>query len=104
MVSPNPSYQSPLGILGFLVFALFAYGGLEVVGGLVDSTKNPETTFPKGIKIAAIVIAIGYSLAILFVGFFINWNEVLNGEEVNMANVSYTFIYEFAVDRHIYPD
>ena len=39
--SPNPFYQTPLGILGFLVFALFAYGGLEAVGGLVDSTENP---------------------------------------------------------------
>lgn len=90
--SPNPFYQTPLGILGFLVFALFAYGGLEVVGGLVDSTENPEKTFPKGIKIASIVIGIGYSLAILFEGFFINWNNVLKGEEVNMANVSYIVI------------
>ena len=98
MISPNSSYQSPLGILGFLVFALFAYGGLEVVGGLVDSTKNPETTFPKGIKIAAIVIAIGYSLAILFEGFFINWNQVLNGEEVNMANVSYIVIKNLGIE------
>ncbi len=96
--SPNPFYQTPLGILGFLVFALFAYGGLEVVGGLVDSTENPEKTFPKGVKIASIVIGIGYSLAILFEGFFINWNSVLKGEEVNMANVSYIIIKNLGIE------
>ena len=96
--SPNPFYQTPLGILGFLVFALFAYGGLEVVGGLVDSTENPEKTFPKGVKIASIVIGIGYSLAILFEGFFINWNNVLKGEEVNMANVSYIVIKNLGIE------
>lgn len=98
IASPNPFYQTPLGILGFLVFALFAYGGLEVVGGLVDSTENPKVTFPRGIKIAAIVIAIGYSLAILFVGFFINWNDILTGEEVNMANVSYIVIKNLGIE------
>ncbi|WP_411170400.1 glutamate/gamma-aminobutyrate family transporter YjeM [Clostridium sp. MB05] len=96
--SPNPAYQSPLGILGFLVFALFAYGGLEVVGGLVDSTENPKITFPRGIKIAAIFIAIGYSLAILFEGFFINWNNVLSGKDVNMANVSYIVIKNLGIE------
>ena len=96
--SPNPFYQTPLGILGFLVFALFAYGGLEAVGGLVDSTENPEKTFPKGVKIAAIVIGIGYSLAILFEGFFINWNSVLKGGDVNMANVSYIVIKNLGIE------
>ena len=71
--SPNPSYQSPIGLLGFMVFAVFAYGGLESIGGLVDQTENPEKTFPRGIKIGAIIIAVGYSLGILCVGFFTNW-------------------------------
>lgn len=90
--SPNAAYQSPLGMLGFVVFAIFAYGGLEAVGGLVDQTKNPSVTFPKAIKIAAIVIAVGYSLAILFVGFFTNWSEVLTNPNVNMANVAYVIL------------
>ncbi|MDO5039477.1 glutamate/gamma-aminobutyrate family transporter YjeM [Clostridium sp.] len=87
--SPNPSYQSPIGILGFLVFAIFAYGGIEVIGGLVDQTKDAEKTFPKGIKISAIVIATAYSIEILCVGFFTNWNVALNDKTVNMANVAY---------------
>lgn len=87
--SPNPTYQSPIGVLGFMVFAIFAYGGLEAIGGLVDQTENPEKTFPKGIKIAAVIIAIGYSLGILCVGFFTNWSTTLNSSTVNMANAGY---------------
>ncbi|MGL5648353.1 MAG: glutamate/gamma-aminobutyrate family transporter YjeM [Clostridium sp.] len=87
--SPNPSYQSPIGLLGFMVFAVFAYGGLESIGGLVDQTENPEKTFPRGIKIGAIIIAIGYSLGILCVGFFTNWSGVLSRSTVNMANAGY---------------
>ncbi len=34
--SPNPAYQSPISVLAFIVFAIFGYGGIEVVGGLVD--------------------------------------------------------------------
>ncbi|MEG1002703.1 glutamate/gamma-aminobutyrate family transporter YjeM [Clostridium sp.] len=89
VTSPNPSYQSPLGILGFLVFAIFAYGGIEVIGGLVDQTKDAAKTFPKGIKISAIVIASAYSIEILCVGLFTNWNVTLNDKTVNMANVAY---------------
>ena len=40
-VSPNANYQSMLAMLSFLTFAIFAFGGTEVVGGLVDQTENP---------------------------------------------------------------
>jgi amino acid transporter len=88
-VSPNPTYQNPLGVLSFLVFALFAYGGIEVVSGLVDEVKNPEKNFPKGIILAATVIVIGYSLGILLCGMFTNWSQVLSSSKVHMGNVSY---------------
>lgn len=90
--SPNPAYGSILAVLGFLVFAIFAYGGLEAVGGLVDQTENANVTFPRGIKTSAIVIGVGYSLAILTVGLFTNWNAVLSSPDVTMANVSYVVI------------
>ncbi|RKD27547.1 amino acid/polyamine/organocation transporter, APC superfamily [Caminicella sporogenes DSM 14501] len=87
--SPNPDFQNIIAILGFLVFAIFAYGGTEVTGGLVDQTENPEKTFPKGITIAAIVISVGYAIGIFFIGIFTNFSEVLNSESVNMGNVAY---------------
>lgn len=87
--SPNPAYQTGFGVLSFLVFAIFAYGGIEVVGGLVDQTENAEVTFPKGVTFAAIVIAIGYSIGIFLCGIFTNWSQVLAGKEVHMGNVAY---------------
>ncbi len=90
--SPNPAYQTPLSILSFLTFAIFAFGGLEVLGGLVDQTENAEKTFPKGLTISAIVIAVGYALGIFACGMFTNWNDVLSVESVNMANVAYVLM------------
>ncbi|EHJ00072.1 amino acid permease-associated region [Clostridium sp. DL-VIII] len=87
--SPNPSYQTTFSLLSFLVFALFAYGGIEAVGGLVDQTENAEKTFPKGVLIAALVIAVGYSLGIFLTGIFVNWSHSLSGKDVNMANITY---------------
>ena len=87
--SPNPGYQSAISIFAFLVFAIFAYGGIEVVGGLVDETENAEKTFPKGIIFASIVIAVGYSIGIFFVGIFTNWGEVLSVQGIHMGNVGY---------------
>lgn len=87
--SPNPSHQTTFSLLSFLVFALFAYGGIEAVGGLVDQTENAERTFPKGVLIAALVIAVGYSLGIFLTGIFVNWSHSLSGKDVNMANITY---------------
>ncbi|KLU64193.1 inner membrane transporter YjeM [Desulfosporosinus acididurans] len=87
--SPNHSYGTPIAMLSFIVFALFAYGGIEAVGGLVDRTEKAEVVFPKAVTISAIIIAIAYSLGIFLIGIFINWNHVLASNNVNMANVAY---------------
>ncbi|MCI1945204.1 glutamate/gamma-aminobutyrate family transporter YjeM [Clostridium luticellarii] len=87
--SPNPGYQSSIGMLSFLVFAIFAYGGIEVTGGLVDQTERAEVTFPKGVTIAALIITVGYSLGIFLCGIFTNWNDVLSTKGVHMANAAY---------------
>ena len=87
--SPNPTYGTPIAILSFLTFAIFAFGGLEVLGGLVDQTENAEKTFPKGLAISAIVISLGYALGIFACGMFTNWSEILSGNNVNLANATY---------------
>jgi amino acid transporter len=88
--TPNPLYAGDIiASLAFVVYALFAYGGLEAVGGLVDVTKNPEKTFPKGILLSAAIITIGYSLGILLIGIFTNWASVMGVENVNLGNASY---------------
>lgn len=76
--SPNPSYLGIIPVLAFVVNAIFSYGGLEVVGGVVDETENPEKTFPKAIMLSAIFIIIMYSLGILLFGAVTNWNFTYN--------------------------
>lgn len=87
--SPNPAYQSTISVLSFLVFAIFAFGGIEVVGGLVDQTEKPEKNFPKGLAFSAIVIAIGYAIGLFCIGIFTNWEQTLSSDVVNKANVGY---------------
>jgi amino acid transporter len=88
--SPNPAYTgNMISSFAFVVFALFAYGGIEVVGGLVDETENAEKTFPKGVVISAVIISIGYSLGIFLVGIFTNWSSVMNDKSVHLGNAGY---------------
>ncbi|MCB2294085.1 glutamate/gamma-aminobutyrate family transporter YjeM [Clostridium algoriphilum] len=88
--SPNPAYTGNIiSAFAFIVFALFAYGGIEVVGGLVDETENAEKTFPKGVVISAVVISIGYSLGIFLTGIFTNWATVMNDKSVHLGNAGY---------------
>ena len=95
--SPNPAYTSILAIFSFLVYAIFAYGGLEAVGGLVDETQDAERNFPKGIKISAIIIGIGYSIGILMIGLFTDWELILSSPDVGMANVAYIVIKNLGI-------
>lgn len=87
--SPHPEYQTSMKVFSFMVFSIFAFGGIEVIGGLTDKTENAETTFPKGVTIAAIVIALGYAIGIFLCGVAVNWNKALGGQGVHMGNVAY---------------
>ncbi len=90
--SPNPAFGSTISILAFVVYALFAFGGTEAVGGLVDQTENPEKNFGKGLTIAAFIIAIGYAIGIFCVGVFTNWDATLSSEAVHKGNASYVIM------------
>ena len=96
-VSANPDYQSILQILSFVTFAIFAFGGLEVLGGLVDQTEDAERNFPKAIIVSALVISVGYAIGIFACGVFTNWNDVLSSQDVNLSNVAYVLMNNFGV-------
>lgn len=96
-ISPNQDYKSIIQILSFITFAIFAFGGLEVLGGLVDQTKDAERTFPKAIIIAATIISIGYAIGIFACGIFTNWNNILSGDNVNLSNVAYILMNNLGV-------
>jgi amino acid transporter len=103
--SPKESNQSTIGMLSFVVFAIFAYGGIEVVGGLVDKTEKPEKTMPKAIIISAIIMSVLYSLGIFLIGIFTNWQSILNSPKVNLGNVAYIVLqnlgYQMGVGLHL---
>lgn len=97
--SPNPKFAGNIMAgLGFIVYAIFAYGGIEAVGGLVDQTENAEKTFPKGVAISAAIISIGYSMGILLVGIFTNWTNVINQEGVHLGNAGYVVMTNLGIE------
>lgn len=95
--SPNPKFGTPVAGLGFLVYALFAFGGMEACGGLVDSVKDKKA-YIGGLAFAGAIISIGYALGVFFIGTFTNWTQVMgatdaNGEAlVNYATVTYVVV------------
>ncbi|MBP6062727.1 MAG: glutamate/gamma-aminobutyrate family transporter YjeM [Fusobacteriaceae bacterium] len=95
--SPNEKFGTPVAGLGFLVYALFAFGGMEACGGLVDTVKDKKS-YIGGLAFAGAIISVGYALGVFFVGTFTNWAEVMgakdvNGEAlVNYATVTYVVV------------
>ncbi|WP_396139209.1 glutamate/gamma-aminobutyrate family transporter YjeM [Enterococcus asini] len=92
LTSPNPTYQTPVSLLSFAVFAIFAYGGLEAIGGMVDKTRNAEKNFPRGILLSAVIISVGYALGIFLWGVSTNWEAVLSSNSTNLGNISYVMM------------
>ena len=90
--SPNPQFSSPIAVMSFVVYAIFAYAGMESMSGLVDDLDEPEKTFPKGIMFAAVFITIFYSLSIFLWGISANWNKVISGNNVTLGNITYVLM------------
>ncbi|UDM31583.1 glutamate/gamma-aminobutyrate family transporter YjeM [Lentilactobacillus laojiaonis] len=90
--SPNPLFSSPIAIMSFVVYAIFAYAGMESMGGIVDSLDKPEKTFPRGIITATLTITIFYSLCIFLWGISTNWTNILGKNNVNLGNITYVLM------------
>ncbi|UTH91113.1 glutamate/gamma-aminobutyrate family transporter YjeM [Lactobacillus acidophilus] len=95
--SPNPSFQSPIAVVSFIVYALFAYGGFETTSGVIDSVDKPEKTYPKGLIIAMIMMTALYVVNIFMCGVAVNWNMDLGVKGVDLANVEYVLINNLGV-------
>ena len=96
--SVNPDFQSPIAMISFMIYAIFAYGGLESMGGVTDSLDKPEKTFPRAIIISTIVIGIGYALNIFLWGITTNWNHVINHPDVNLGNITYVLMQNLGLE------
>ncbi len=90
--SPNHDFVSPIAVISFIVYALFAYGGLETMAGVIDSVRKPEKTFPRALIIAMIIMTLIYIFTIFLCGVSANWQQVLGRSHVNLANVEYVLI------------
>ena len=95
--APNPAFQSPVATMSFVVYAIFAYAGLESLGGIIDSIDQPEKTFPKGLLISSLLIAAAYSLMILLWGVSTNWQRDLSSDSVNLGNITYVMMQHLGV-------
>ncbi|MGX6428990.1 glutamate/gamma-aminobutyrate family transporter YjeM [Levilactobacillus yonginensis] len=92
IASPNPQFSSPMALMSFVTYAVFAYAGMESMGGITDSMEKPEKTFPKGLIISTIAITIMYSLSIFLWGISANWSDVLGKNQVNLGNITYVLM------------
>ncbi|GBG93598.1 amino acid permease [Ligilactobacillus salitolerans] len=95
--SPNPGFGSSMALISFVIYAVFAYGGMESMGGIMDDIDRPEKTFPKALVISTIFITVGYALMIFFWGISTNWKAVLSGFEVNLGNITYILMNNLGV-------
>lgn len=87
--APNPQFQSPIAIMSFIVYAMFAYGGIESSSGLIDKMKNPRKNYPKAVLIVAGVMTFLYVLGIFICGLATNWTKVMGSKNVNLYNNSF---------------
>lgn len=91
-ISPSKDFQGPIATMSFVIYAIFAYGGLETIGGVTDSVEKPEKTYPKAIMIGGAVIAVGYALGIFLWGISANWHHMIIGKNANLANITYVLM------------
>ncbi|MBU3828961.1 MAG: glutamate/gamma-aminobutyrate family transporter YjeM [Candidatus Lactobacillus pullistercoris] len=89
IISPNKSFQTPITIISFVVYAVFAYGGMETVGGVINNMKKPEKEFPKGLIIGSIFTIVSYVLMIFMTGFSVNYNQDILHGNANTGNITY---------------
>lgn len=97
-VSPNSNFDSPIEIISFLVYAIFAYAGLETTSGVIDSVDKPEKTFPKALITAMILMTFLYIFMIVMCGFSTNWTSILGKSNVNLANCEYVLINNLGIE------
>ncbi|WP_243674043.1 glutamate/gamma-aminobutyrate family transporter YjeM [Lentilactobacillus kisonensis] len=90
--SPRSSYQSLSSIVSFLIFAIYAYAGIEALGGVSDKMKNSKRNFPLAMALGAFLITMIYALFIFLWGASANWSKVFNGSGVNLGNTTYVLM------------
>ena len=87
LLSPNPGYSSIFALVSFVTYAVLSYGGMELSGGYVDKTEEPEKTLQKAVLICALLITIAYSLGVVLIGIFTNYG-IFAMQGANLGNAA----------------
>lgn len=90
--SPRVGYQSTSQMISFLIFAVYAYAGIEAIGGVSDQMKNAKKNFPLALGLGALLISSAYAVIIFLWGASANWQEVFHRSGVNLGNTTYVLM------------
>jgi amino acid transporter len=90
--SPRTGYQSPSEMLSFIIFAVYAYAGIEALGSVSDRMKNAKRNFPLAMLCGAIAITVIYGVLILLWGASSNWQQMFKGTGANLGNTTYVLM------------
>lgn len=90
--SPRAGYQSISQMISFLIFAVYAYAGIEAIGGVSDQMKNAKKNFPLALGLGALLISSAYAVIIFLWGVSANWQEVFHHSGVNLGNTTYVLM------------
>lgn len=87
--SPNPQFESPIAVLSFIVYAMYAYGGIESSSGFIDKLRHPHKDYARSILIIAMLMVFFDVFGIFMCGASINWQHVMNAKGINLYNCSF---------------
>lgn len=90
--SSNPSFHTLSQAIQFALYGIFAYAGLEQMGGIMKDVDRAERTYPRAVLISTVLIGVGYSLSILLWGASSNWSTLFNDKTVNLGNITYVMM------------
>lgn len=91
-VSKNPQFSTIGSAIQFALYAIFAYAGLEQMGGIMKDIDKAEKTYPKAATVATVIIGLGYALSILFWGVSSNFMQLSHDGAVNLGNITYVLM------------
>lgn len=98
-VSTAPGFNTVPEMIAFALYAIFAYAGLEQMGGVIEDVDHAEKNYPKATIIATVIIGFGYALSILLWGATTNWTDLSHDKAANLGNIVYVLMnnlgYEF---------
>ncbi|WP_288761683.1 glutamate/gamma-aminobutyrate family transporter YjeM [uncultured Lacticaseibacillus sp.] len=90
--SPRSGYQSPAQMLSFIIFAVYAFAGIEALGSVSDRMRNARRNFPRAMVAGAVAITLIYAVLILLWGASSNWQSMFKGTSANLGNTTYVLM------------